>query len=40
MHIPKLVFAGIVELTKINGRDALILKKDVRVFVKEVEKDE
>ncbi len=40
MHIPKLVFSGIVELTKINGRDALILKKDVRVFVKEVKKNE
>ena len=35
-HIPKLVFSGLVEITKIEGKDALILKKDVKVLVREV----
>ena len=40
MHIPKLVFSGIVEVTKIDGKDGVVLKKDVRIYVKEVRADE
>ncbi len=39
MHIPKLVFTGLVEMIKIDGKDGLKLKKDVRIFVKEVEEN-
>ena len=39
-HIPKLVFSGLVEMSKIDGKDAVVLKKDVRIFVKEVEESE
>ena len=37
MHLPKLTFSGIIAMTKIDGKDGVVLKKDVRIFVKEVE---
>ncbi|GEM_PF-3948244 len=37
MHIPKLVFSGIVEMIKIDGKDGIVLKKDIRIYAKEVE---
>ncbi len=37
MHIPKLVFSGIVEMVKIDGKDGIELKKDIRIYMKEVE---
>ena len=40
MHIPKLVFSGLVGKIKIDGKDGVVLKKDIRIYVKEVEESE
>ena len=39
VHLMKMAIKGIVELTKIDGKDGVILKKDIRIFVKEVEQN-
>ena len=39
-HLMKMVVYDIVEITKIDGKDAVALKKDVKIFVKEVERNE
>ncbi len=39
VHLMKMALKGIVEMTKIDGKDAVVLKKDVRIFVKEVEEN-
>lgn len=39
-HLMKMVIPGIIEITKMDGKDAVILKKDIKIFVKEVEGNE
>ena len=39
-HLMKMVVYDIVEITKIEGKDAVVLKKDVKIFVKEVKGNE
>ena len=39
-HLMKMVVYDIVEITKIDGKDAVVLKKDVKIFVKEAKRNE
>lgn len=36
-HLYKLMYAGIIEIPRIEGKDYVMLKKDVKILVKEVE---
>ncbi len=40
VHLMKMAIKGIVELVKIDGKDGVVLKKDIRIYVKEVEESE
>ena len=40
VHLMKMAIKGIVELIKIDGKDGVILRKDIRIFVKVVDKNE
>ena len=35
VHLMKMALLGIVEMTKIGGKDAVVLKKDIKIFLKE-----
>ena len=35
VHLMKMAVKGIVELTKIDGKDGVILKKDIKILIKE-----
>ena len=39
-HLYKLMYSGIVEISRIEGKDYVILKKDVKILVKEVRENE
>ena len=39
-HLYKLMYSGIIEITRIEGKDYVILKKDVKILVREVRNDE
>jgi len=38
VHLMKMALLGIVDMIKIDGKDAVILKKDIKLYMKEVEK--
>ncbi len=40
VHLMKMALLGILELKKIDGYDGVILRKDVKIYVKEVDIDE
>ena len=39
-HLYKLMYSGIIDIPRIEGKDYVVLKKDVKILVKEVEIDE
>lgn len=38
-HLYKLMYSGLIEISRIEGKDYVILKKDVKILAKEVDED-